>query len=229
MARGKKKNHIGLKLIALGLILAGIVLLVDIRVRPIIEETAIYQSKILATRIINDAVYTQLDDEDFNYSSLVTVVYNNDKEITSIESNMLNINKLKAKINNSVNNELTELDNHDLSISLGTISGLTSFYNQGPLIPVKVKPEGYVETALISSFRSAGINQTLHRILVQIKVDISAIIPGYTASGTIDTQFVIAETVIVGNVPEAYTHVISGNDDVLGEINDYGALNNYNG
>ena len=86
-----------------------------------------------------------------------------------------------------------------------------------------------METALISSFQSAGINQTLHRILVQIKVDISAIIPGYTASGTIDTQFVIAETVIVGNVPEAYTHVISGNDDVLGEINDYGALNNYNG
>ncbi|MBD5081799.1 MAG: sporulation protein YunB [Ruminococcaceae bacterium] len=229
MTRGKRKHHIGLKLIALGLILVGIVLLVDMRVRPIIEETAIYQSKILATRIINDAVYTQLDDEDFNYSSLVIVVYNNDKEITSIESNMLNINKLKAKINNSVNNELTELDNHDLSISLGTISGLTSFYNQGPLIPVKVKPEGYVETALISSFQSAGINQTLHRILVQIKVDISAIIPGYTASGTIDTQFVIAETVIVGNVPEAYTHVISGSEDVVGEINDYGALNNYNG
>lgn len=229
MTRVRRKHKIGLKLIAVGLILVGIILLVDLRVRPIIEQTAIYQSKILATRIINDAVYTQLDDEDFSYSSLVTVVYNTDNEITSIESNMFNINKLKAKINNSVNNELTDLDNHDLSISLGTISGLTSFYNQGPLIPVKVKPEGYVETALISSFQSAGINQTLHRILVEIKVDISAIIPGYTASGTIDTQFVIAETVIVGNVPEAYTHVISGSEDVVGEINDYGAINNHNG
>lgn len=229
MARIKRKRHIGLKLIAVGLILAGIILLVDLRIRPIIEQTAIYQSKILATRIINDAVYSQLDDEEFNYGSLVTVVYNGDNEITSIESNMLNINKLKAKINNSVNNELTDLDNHDLSISLGTISGLTSFYNQGPLIPVKVKPEGYVETLLISSFESAGINQTLHRILVQIKVDISAIIPGYTASGAIDTQFVIAETVIVGNVPEAYTHVISGSEDIVGDINDYGTLNNNNG
>lgn len=229
MTRVRRKHKIGLKLIAVGLILVGIILLVDLRVRPIIEQTAIYQSKILATRIINDAVYTQLDDEDFSYSSLVTVVYNTDNEITSIESNMFNINKLKAKINNSVNNELTDLDNHDLSISLGTISGVTSFYNQGPLIPVKVKPEGYVETALISSFQSAGINQTLHRILVEIKVDISAIIPGYTASGTIDTQFVIAETVIVGDVPEAYTHVISGSEDVVGEINDYGAINNHNG
>ncbi len=223
MIRAKRKHRIGVKLLAIGLILIGIILLVDSRVRPIIEQTAIYQSKILATRIINDAVYAQLDDDDFNYSGLVNLVYNNENEVASIESNMLNINKLKAKINNSVNDELTDLDHHNLSISLGTISGVSSFYNIGPLIPVKVQPEGYVETTLISSFQSAGINQTLHRILVQIKVDISAIIPGYSASGTVDTQFVIAETVIVGDVPEAYTHVITGSEDIIEDINDYGA------
>lgn len=223
MIRAKRKHRIGVKLLAIGLILIGIILLVDSRVRPIIEQTAIYQSKILATRIINDAVYAQLEDDDFNYSGLVNLVYNNENEVASIESNMLNINKLKAKINNSVNDKLTDLENHNLSISLGTISGVTSFYNIGPLIPVKVQPEGYVETTLISSFQSAGINQTLHRILVQIKVDISAIIPGYSASGTVDTQFVIAETVIVGEVPEAYTHVITGSEDIIEDINDYGA------
>lgn len=223
MIRTKRKHSIGVKLLAIGLILIGIILLVDSRVRPIIEQTAIYQSKILATRIINDAIYAQLDDDDFNYSSLVNLVYNNENEVASIESNMLNINKLKAKINNGINDELADLEHHNLSISLGTISGVTSFYNIGPLIPVKVQPEGYVETSLISSFQSAGINQTLHRILVQIKVDISAIIPGYSASGTVDTQFVIAETVIVGNVPEAYTHVITGSEDIIDDINDYGA------
>ncbi len=228
MLKTKKKRGILIKLGAVFLILVGIALLVDIRIRPIIEKTAVYQSKVLATRIINDAVYSQLDDDDFNYNSLVTLSYNNENEVTSVESNMVNINKLKAKINNSVNNELKNIDSHDLSLPLGTISGVSSFYNQGPLIPVKVQPEGYVETALISSFKSAGINQTLHRILVNIKVDISAIIPGYTASGTINTDFVIAETVIVGNVPEAYTHVISGDEDTIGDINDYGATDYYN-
>ena len=219
----KKKKRIGIKLLAIALIIVGIFLLIDIRIRPIIEQTAIYQSKILATRIINDAVYSQLDDEDFKYEGLITLSYNEDNSVSSIESNMVNINKLKAKINNSVNDQLAKIDQYDLSLAIRTISGFYSFYNQGPLIPIKVLPEGYVETSLISSFESGGINQTLHRILVDIKVDISAIIPGYTASGTVQTQYVVAETVIVGSVPNAYTHVISGSEDIVGEINDYGA------
>lgn len=222
-ACSKSKKRIGIKLLAIALIILGFLLLIDIRIRPIIEQTAIYQSKILATRIINEAVYSQLDDDDFKYEGLITLTYNADHSVSSIESNMVNINKLKAKINNSVNDQLAKIDQYDLSVAIGTISGFYSLYNQGPLIPIKVMPEGYVETSLISSFESAGINQTLHRILVDIKVNISAIIPGYTASGSVETQYVVAETVIVGNVPNAYTHVISGSEDIMGDINDYGA------
>lgn len=219
----RKKHKIGIKLIGLALFLSGIFLLVDIRIRPIIEQTAAYRSKVLATRIINDAICTQLEDEYFDYDNLVTITYNTDNTISSIESNMVNINRIKAKITKSVNNELSCIDEHDLSISLGTVSGFEMFYNQGPLIPVKVQPQGYVETTLISSFESAGINQTLHRIIVEIKTDISAIIPGYTSSTTVETQFVMAETVIVGSVPTTYTHVISGSEDLISQINDYGA------
>ena len=218
-----KKHKIGIRLIGLALFLSGILLMVDIRVRPIIEQTATYQSKILATRIINDAVYSQLEDESLDYEKLVTVTYNYDNSISSIESNMVNINRIKAKITKSVNDELSCINEHDLSISLGTVSGFEMFYNQGPLIPIKVQPEGYVEATLISSFESAGINQTLHRIIVEIKTEISAIIPGYTSSAAVETQFVMAETVIVGSVPDAYTHVITGNEDLISQINDYGA------
>lgn len=219
--RVRKKRRFGIKLLAVFFIIAGILVLVDMRVRPIIEKTAAYQSKVLATRIINDTVYTELENGDYEYEDLVTVTYNSDNSVSAIESNMVGINKIKAKITKSVNDELTKIDQHDLSLALGTVSGFTSLYNQGPLIPVKVQPEGYVETSLISAFQSAGINQTLHRILLTVNVDISAIIPGYTASATVETTFVIAETVIVGDVPGAYTHVISGNDDLIGLINDY--------
>ncbi len=221
--RSPKRHKLGLKLIAFALLLIGILILIDMRVRPIIEKTTIYQSKVLATRIINDAVYNELAIEDFGYNELVTVVYNDNSVITSMESNMVNINRLKAKMTKSDNDELEHLDSQDLSISLGTISGFSSFYNQGPLIPVTVRPEGYAETSLISAFESAGINQTLHRILVEINVDISAIIPGYTASAVVETQFIVAETVIVGSVPDSYTHVITGSEDLMGTINDYGS------
>ena len=223
VANRRKKHKIGIKLIGLALFLAGILLLADIRVRPIIEKTAAYQSKLLATRIINDAVYSELEDESVVYGDLVTIIYNSDNSISSIQSNMVNINRIKASITKSVNDKLSCLDEHDLSISLGTVSGFEMFYNQGPLIPIKVQPEGYVEATLISSFESTGINQTLHRIIVEIKTEISAIIPGYTSSATVETQFVMAETVIVGNVPGTYTHVISGSEDLISQINDYGA------
>jgi len=222
-SRSGKKHRLGLKLIAFALIIIGLVILIDLRVRPIIEKTASYQSKILATRIINDAVYGELENEDLGYNDLVTVVYNDLGAISSIESNMVNINRLKAKLTKTVNSRLENLDAHDLSISLGTISGFSAFYNQGPLIPVTVRPEGYVETSLISVFKEAGINQTLHRILIEIKVDISAIIPGYSASAEVKTEFVAAETVIVGSVPEGYTHIITGGEDLMGIINDYSA------
>lgn len=219
----RKRHKLGFRLIAAALVIIVIAVLIDVRVRPIIEKTTAYQSKILATRIINDAVYSELESGDFDYAKLVSVIYGENNSITAIESNMVNINKLKAKITKSVNDELADINSQDLSISLGTISGFSAFYNQGPLIPVTLRPEGYVETALISAFESAGINQTLHRILVEINVDISAIIPGYTSSAAVKTQFVVAETVIVGSVPEGYTHVISGGEDLMGIINDYGA------
>lgn len=219
----RKKHRFGLKLIALALIVVGVVFLLDIRFRPIIEQTAAYQSRILATRLINEAVFSELGDDMADYQQLVNVIYSESGTVTSIESNMIGINRLKTFVTKNVNDELATLEQHDLGVSLGTISGIHTLYGQGPIIPVKAAPEGYVETTMISSFQSAGINQTLHRIIIRIDVSVSAIIPGYTTAVDITSDFVIAETVIVGNVPESYTHVISGGTDLISEINDYNA------
>ena len=124
--RVSRKRHIGIRLLAVIFIISGILLLVDMRVRPIIEKTAAYQSKVLATRIINDTVYSELENGDYSYEDLVTVTHNSDNTVSSIESNMVSINKIKAKITKSVNDELGKIDQHDLSLALGTVSGFTS-------------------------------------------------------------------------------------------------------
>lgn len=221
----RKKRKTGLRLLAVGLVLLGAILLVDMRVRPIILKTSSYQSNILATRIINQAVFDELNNETYDYSSLVTLTSNASGEIMSIESNMLNINRLKTQCTQLINEAVKNIEQHDLGITLGTISGIHMLYGQGPMVPIKVAPKGYANTVLISSFSSAGINQTLHQIIMEITLDISAIIPGYTSSVQVVTNFVVAETVIIGTVPEAYTHIISGVSDLVGEINDYKAEN----
>ncbi len=208
--------------IAVSLIICGLFFLIDIRIRPVIEKTAEYQSRLLAVRIINSAVYNEISAENFQYDNLINLCYDDEGHISSIETNMVNVNKLKTMSAKIINDEIDNINEYDLNISLGTVSGIKMLYGKGPSIPFYAEPCGYVDTSLISSFEEAGINQTLHRIIMHIETVISAIIPGYTSEISIKTDFVIAETVIVGEVPNSYTHVITGNDDVISSINDYG-------
>lgn len=218
-----KKHKLGRIFIAVALILGGIIFLIDLQVRPIIEKTAMYQSKIVATRIINNVVYKVLNNEFYDYNSLVDITYNDEEGVSSLRSNMVNINRLNSEITDGINESLNDMSDYNLSISLGTVTGLHMFYGQGPEIPIKVQPAGYVETTLISEFSDAGINQTLHRIIIKISIDISAIIPGYTTSAELKSDYIVAETVIVGEIPSSYTRVISGDSDLIGDINDYGS------
>lgn len=217
---GKKRlrRRIGIKLIAAAMLLIGTLILIDLRIRPIIEKTSAYQSKILATRIINTAVYDEVNSELFDYEKLMSFTTSADGTITGVESNMMNINKLKTLVTSRVNEALQNMEQHELSVSLGTISGIQIFYGKGPEIKIFVSPRGYVQTNLISEFSSAGINQTLHRILIEISVDISAIIPGYTTSVEVVSSFPIAETVIIGTIPESYTYINTGNEDLVNRL-----------
>jgi sporulation protein YunB len=137
------------------------------------------------------------------------------------------INQLKSRAALVINEEIKQIEHHDLNISFGTALGIHMFYGRGPSIPIKLMPKGYADTQILSSFTSAGINQTLHRIILTVATDISAIIPGYTSSVTVQTTFMVAETVIVGNVPEAFTNVLTAQENLVDTLNDFGSVTHY--
>lgn len=219
--RRNRKRILGLRLLVIGVILIFVVYLIDMRIRPIVTAITTYNSQITATRLINQAVYDELSSGDYQYDNLVSLTSNSNGEIIAIESNMLSINTLKTSITDRMNETMSEITMSDVPVSIGTLTGLRFFYNRGPKINIKIMPRGHVKTQLVSSFESAGINQTLHQINLQISVNISAIIPGYTSSVEVVTNYTVAETVIVGTVPEGYTHVITGDENIIRDINDY--------
>jgi len=210
------KNSI--RLIAVGLILIAAVALIDIRVRPIIQKAGGYQCQVVAARIINEVIQDELDGNNYHYSELVELSRDEAGNIISIESNMVNINRLKARSTQLINDEISAIENSDLLIPIGTVSGVNLLYGRGPSIPARLSPRGYAAVNLTSKFTAAGINQTLHQITLTVSADISAIIPGYTTSVNVTTEFVVAQTVIVGHVPESYTHIILGEDILNGRI-----------
>lgn len=218
-------NKLGLKLIALALILVGVFLIAEASFRPMIEEMNAFECHEAVSRIINDAVLSELEQNGTDYSSLVTLSRNENGEVTSVQSNIVNINKLKTNVNERVEREIERLAEVDIQIPIGTLLGVQLLHGKGFNVGMTVEPLGYATTTIISEFSEAGINQTRHRITIEINADVNALIPGYETLVPVNTSIVAAETIIVGRVPDAYTHVITGTGDFAGTIDDYKADN----
>jgi sporulation protein YunB len=228
MRNKKPFAKFGRVLIGTGLILIGLVLLADLRIRPLVIKTERYQSRIYAERIINAAVSEELSGLK-NDTPLVTISTDKDGSVAYLHANAAEINRIKSQTALIVTNAVKNIDKYDLGVSVGTLTGIPMFYGKGFVIPIRIAPKGYAETQLISSFSESGINQTLHRIILRVSINLSAIIPLYTAEVNVTTDFIISETVIVGKIPDAFTEIIPApdttQDEIIGDINDYGADN----
>ena len=215
-------RKLGMKLIAVGMVLTGLLVIMDLSFRPIIETVNAYECHDMVSRVINDAVLAELENEDADYSKLVTLTTNADGEVISLESNVMNINKLKTRIAQRLEREIERLSEIDIQIPIGTLLGIQLLHGKGFSVGMTVQPMGFATASIISEFSEAGLNQTLHRIVIEIKADVDAIIPGFSTRVPVKTTIVAAETVIVGRVPNAYTHVVAS-ETLDGYLNDYGA------
>ena len=215
-------RKLGMKLIAVGMVMTGQLVLMDLSFRPIIETVNAYECHEMVSRVINDAVSAELENEDADYSKLVNLTTNADGEVISLESNVMNINKLKTRIVQRLEREIERLSEIDIQIPIGTLLGIQLLHGKGFSVGMTVQPMGFATASIISEFSEAGLNQTLHRIVIEIKADVDAIIPGFSTRVPVKTTIVAAETVIVGRVPNAYTHVVAS-EKLDGYLNDYGA------
>ena len=215
-------RKLGMKLIAVGMVLTGLLVIMDLSFRPIIETVNAYECHEMVSRVINDAVLAELENEDADYSKLVTLTTNADGEVISLESNVMNINKLKTRIAQRLEREIERLSEIDIQIPIGTLLGIQLLHGKGFSVGMTVQPMGFATASIISEFSEAGLNQTLHRLVIEIKADVDAIIPGFSTRVPVKTTIVAAETVIVGRVPNAYTHVVAS-ETLDGYLNDYGA------
>lgn len=217
-------NRLGLKLIALALILIGSFFMIDLSFRPVVETINAYQCHETVSRIINNAILAELERGGVEYSALVNLSTNNDGEVISVESNIININKLKTEVAERIEREIERLSAINIEIPIGTLLGIQLLHGKGFNVGMSVKPFGYTTTSIISEFSDAGINQTLHRIVIEINTNVDAVIPGISTRVPVSTSIIAAETVIVGRVPDAYTHVITQSEDLAGTLNDFGAV-----
>ncbi|MDL2273500.1 sporulation protein YunB [Oscillospiraceae bacterium OttesenSCG-928-G22] len=195
--------------------LLSIVFLFNGKVAPALEQLAVMRIYNIGSRTINSAIAAQLEELGVSYDTLVSLEKDSEGKITALKTNMIEVNRLKSRLMNSVIDEISALETSTLGIPLGNLTGIELLSGRGPDIPVKIVPLGTADTRYINHFSTAGINQTRHQIIMEVSVGMSVLLPGYETETTVMSQVTIAETVIVGSVPEAYTYLEDSNRGVI--------------
>lgn len=172
--------------------------------RDVISDLAMTQVKNATSDLTNDAIAKQIASGNIEYDRIVYFEKNLDGGITALKTNMTEVNRLKTDILNIINDEILALDSSDIGIPLGSIFLPELFSGRGPAVAVHILAIRNADANFVSHFTQAGINQTLHQVLMEVSIDVSVLVLGSTFSFTMTSEVVVAETVIVGSVPGTY-------------------------
>ncbi len=179
-------------------------LLFRARYRDAIRSLAQTQIKNATSDLINDAIDRQIENGSITYTRIVYFEKDLDGRITALKTNMSEVNRLKTETLGILNEELLELDDSGLGIALGDLVLPELFSSRGPDIPIRILSIRNADASFSSAFTQAGINQTRHQILMDVQVDATVLVLGQADSFTVNSQVVVAETIIVGQVPQTF-------------------------
>ncbi len=192
-----------IKFILFILIAVALFLLIDAAVRPIIRSIALTQAQSLAQQMIGDSTPTDL----LESGSFVTIEKDNSGNIVSVTTDAMRMNSVKSAVSSGITQRLNNLTGKDLAIPLGTLTRLSLLNGRGPKIRAVVGITGNSQTAFVSEFSAAGVNQTCHRVLMKTTVNLTIVFATYTLETSYTSTILVAETILVGSVPEVYAGI----------------------
>lgn len=175
--------------------------------RPAVETLAVSDAVNRVSLTISQSVARCVSEQNMTYSDFVTMETDAAGNVTSLTSNLASTSRLNSLLVEDITDELGRLQQEEFGIPLGTLTGWVIFSGKGPMIEVELLSAGDVTTQFRHSFEQAGINQTQHRVMLDVSVTIYLLIPGETLSTQVDSEICVAETVIVGQVPETYLYL----------------------
>ena len=197
------KNFMG-KLFFLLLVLCCVFVMLRGKYRDVIRDLARTRMINSTSDLTNDAIAKQMADGIIQYDRIVYFEKDLDGKITALKTNMSEVNRLKTDILNIINDNILALDTADIGIPVGSLVLPEFFSGKGPMIPIHILSIRNSDAVFASHFEQAGINQTLHKLTMEVSVDVSVLVLAKTESFTVTSEVVVAETVIVGDVPQTY-------------------------
>ena len=171
-------------------------------VNPQIVVANMSQIKNIATQTINDGIRDTIKQN--NYDDLMNIEKDSDNKVSLISVNSSNVNKLNTDIIYTTQNHFKNIENMQIEIPIGTFTGIPILNGYGKNVLIKIVPIGTVNTKFISKFYSVGINQSCHKIFINVTISVNVLLPLYTQNVEVTSQVLLGECVIVGEIPNVY-------------------------
>ena len=202
-------------------LLLALTVAVVLHMKPVVVDLATARTSNAVNRIVVAAVNDAVDSGRIDYEQLVDFDKDAEGHVTALRSNMAAFNRLQASIADDILQRMAEVSSTDLAIPIGTLTGSPLLAGRGPCLRVRMQSVGTATARFDNQFSSAGINQTRHRIIMDVDVHVSILLPGLTTYTKVSNEISVAETVIVGGVPETYTYFSTTPDEVENYADEY--------
>ena len=200
----KRKNYRFIKiiLVIVSIIVTFNILIIffDKRVLPSVVEISKIMAKNKTLSIINEKSIEILN-EDFKYDEMIKIQKDDGGNISLIQADTVKLNYIAARLSNECNAALEDMKNNTVEVPLGWTTQKSIFYRLGPNVKINIEPIGNITTSYESKFESAGINQTRHKIYLNITAHIRLKLPLSDQDTTVTTQVPVSDTIIVGKIP----------------------------
>ncbi len=201
--RQRRRRILFFRLSVFLLAIALLFLALDRQLAPYIEGYSSNLAKTLTMRAMDAAVERVLSEGQVAYQNIVHISRNNEGQIEVLETDAAAVNRLKALLTETLLDEMAGDTYRRVGIPIGNLSGIHLMFGRGPKLPYRISVHSASVTNIRSVFDSAGINQTRHQLMVTIEMTVFAYLPGHGITTKVTNEYLIAETILVGEVPPA--------------------------
>lgn len=216
---GRQRAGVWLSLLALALLAAALSLLWHLK--PVMTSMAMARVSNMVNRIVSAAVNEAVESGEIDYGNFVIFDKDDTGHITALRSNVAEVNRMQGRIADEILLRLSEVSTSELEIPLGTLTGSALLAGRGPSLYVRMQAVGSANAVFRNQFTAAGINQTRHQIFLDVDVYMSILLPGMKTFTKVSNEIAVAETVVVGGVPDTYTYFSTTPDETAQYAEDY--------
>lgn len=203
--RRRGKGHAAVLLIASGMVMIWLGIAFYQHFLPVVTRLAEAEANNKVSAVINNAIAARIADGELKYDEIIRLEKGENGAVTAVMTDVAKVNMLKSAITADVIAAFSEDVGAEINIPIGNLTGIKLLSGKGPDIPIELVTAAKTETEFINRFTTAGINQTCHRIIVRVSAGVNMMIPGKSVYAEIAAEVAVAETVIIGEVPESYT------------------------